>query len=158
MPAEAGLEAARARDAVLNQRFAPVVPFLNQSFAHAEPVTADGGAAIGTHADLGEACDVMSQLLRFRARLFAHVQRLSLAYHDMTGIADSTYRIQYDAQSIQTLVISGVVPLVTAVLTVGGMLYVTAMIDWRLGLIASVPNILIWVAIGFIWWKVLRLW
>src|SRR6266542_979073 len=55
--AEAGLEAARARDAVRNQRF-----------AHAEPVAADGGAAIGTHADLGEACDLMSQLLRFLAR------------------------------------------------------------------------------------------
>src|SRR5207245_4186705 len=75
-------------------------------------------------------------LLRFRARLFRHVQRLSLAYHDMKGVTDSTYRIQYDAQSIQTLVISGVVPLITAVFTVGGMLYVTATIDWRLGLIA----------------------
>src|SRR6266487_5263279 len=68
VPAEAGLEAARARDAVRNQRFAPVVPFLNQGIAYAEPVAADGGAAIGTHADLGEARDVMSQLLRFLAR------------------------------------------------------------------------------------------
>jgi ATP-binding cassette, subfamily B, bacterial len=75
-------------------------------------------------------------LLRFRARLFGHVQRLSLAYHDMKGVTDSTYRIQYDAQSIQTIVISGVVPLITAIFTVGGMLYVTTMIDWRLGLIA----------------------
>ena len=29
---------------------------------------------------------------------------------------------------------------------------------WRLGLIASLVNILIWVVIGFIWWKVLKLW
>ncbi|MGH8735152.1 MAG: ABC transporter transmembrane domain-containing protein, partial [Burkholderiales bacterium] len=49
-------------------------------------------------------------LLSFRARLFRHVQRLSLAYHDMRGVTDSTYRIQYDAQSLQTLAIAGVIP------------------------------------------------
>jgi ATP-binding cassette subfamily B protein len=75
-------------------------------------------------------------LLSFRARLFRHVQRLSLAYHDTKGVTDSTYRIQYDAQSIQTLVIAGVIPLLTGAFTVVGMLYVTARIDWRLGLIA----------------------
>src|SRR5438067_2216245 len=69
-------------------------------------------------------------LLSFRARLFRHVQRLSLAYHDARGVTDSTYRIQYDAQSIQTLVIAGVIALFTAIFTVGGMLYVTANIDW----------------------------
>jgi ATP-binding cassette subfamily B protein len=84
-------------------------------------------------------------LLSFRARLFRHLQRLSLAYHDARGVTDSTYRIQYDAQSIQTLVIAGVIPLLTAVFTVGGMLYVTARIDWRLGLIALavVPPLLV---------------
>lgn len=75
-------------------------------------------------------------LLSFRARLFRHLQRLSLAYHDMRGVTDSTYRVQYDAQSLQTLVIAAVIPFLTAVFTVGGMLYVTARIDWRLGLIA----------------------
>jgi ATP-binding cassette subfamily B protein len=84
-------------------------------------------------------------LLRLRARLFAHVQRLSLAYHDMTGVTDSTYRIQYDTESVQTLLISGIVPLATAIFTVGGMIFVTASIDWRLGLIAAavVPPLLV---------------
>src|SRR5262245_45365866 len=68
VPAEAGLEAARTGDTVLGQRFAPIVPFLNQCFAHAEPVAADGGAPIGAHADLREARDVARQLLRFGAR------------------------------------------------------------------------------------------
>jgi ATP-binding cassette subfamily B protein len=75
-------------------------------------------------------------LLNFRARLFRHVQRLSLAYHDTRGVTDSTYRIQYDAQSLQTLVIASLIPFLTAFFTVAGMLYVTARIDWRLGLIA----------------------
>ncbi|MDQ3134457.1 MAG: anion permease [Acidobacteriota bacterium] len=36
--------------------------------------------------------------------------------------------------------------------------YVTQRTWWRLGLIASIPNILIWVAIGFAWWKLLGWW
>src|SRR5947209_1138637 len=84
-------------------------------------------------------------LLSFRARLFRHLQRLSLTYHDTKGVTDSTYRIQHDAQSIQTLVIAGVIPLLTGSFTVAGMLYVTARIDWRLGLIAVaiVPPLLV---------------
>ena len=31
-------------------------------------------------------------MLDFRGELFRHVQRLSLAYHDRRGTADSTYR------------------------------------------------------------------
>jgi ATP-binding cassette, subfamily B, bacterial len=75
-------------------------------------------------------------LLRFRARLFRHVQRLSLAFHDSRGTADSTYRIQYDAPSIQWIAIYGVTPFVSAALTLAGMFYVTAKIDWELALIA----------------------
>ena len=36
--------------------------------------------------------------------------------------------------------------------------YVKQRTWWRLGLIASVPNILIWVIIGFLWWKLLGWW
>src|SRR5262249_48903576 len=63
---EAVLEAARTCDAVRDERFAPVVPFLNQRLAHAEPVALDGGASIGTHANLREACDLPCELLRLR--------------------------------------------------------------------------------------------
>ena len=36
--------------------------------------------------------------------------------------------------------------------------YVKQQTWWRLGLMASVPNILIWIAVGFAWWKLLGLW
>jgi DASS family divalent anion:Na+ symporter len=36
--------------------------------------------------------------------------------------------------------------------------YVRQRTWWRLGLIVSVPNILIWVGIGFLWWKLLGWW
>ena len=76
-------------------------------------------------------------LLQFRALLFAHVQRLSFTYHDTRGSADSTYRIQYDAQSVQHLAVNGFVPFVTSILTLMAMLVVTARLDWTLAVIAA---------------------
>jgi ATP-binding cassette subfamily B protein len=77
-------------------------------------------------------------LLRFRAQLFAHVQRLSMTYHDRRGSSDSTYRIQHDAQAVQSLAINGLVPFLTASLTLAAMTVVIAAIDWPLALIAVV--------------------
>lgn len=75
-------------------------------------------------------------ILRFRARLFQHVQRLSLGFHDRRGIADSLYRIQYDATAIEGVAITGVIPLSTAGFTVLAMVYVTVRIDWLLAVVA----------------------
>jgi ATP-binding cassette subfamily B protein len=72
----------------------------------------------------------------FRSRLFRHVQRLSLSYHDMTGTSDSTYRIQYDAPAIQRIVVDGLIPLFASATTVLAMIVVTARIDPRLAVVA----------------------
>src|ERR1700691_3547591 len=63
--AETVLEAGRSGDAIFDQRLAPIVPFLDQRLAHAEAVTLDGGAAVGTSADLRKARDLLSNLLGF---------------------------------------------------------------------------------------------
>jgi ATP-binding cassette subfamily B protein len=75
-------------------------------------------------------------VLGFRARLFHHAQRISLAYHDTRGTADTTYRIQHDAPAIQSIVTDGVIPFIAAIATFVGMVYVMARIDWPLALIA----------------------
>src|SRR5438132_488034 len=75
-------------------------------------------------------------LQNFRARLFRHVQRLSLAYHDARGTSDSTYRIQQDAMAIQYVLIDGVIPFISATVTLVGMIYVMTRIDWQLALVA----------------------
>jgi ATP-binding cassette subfamily B protein len=77
-------------------------------------------------------------VLSFRSRLFHHVQRLSLSYHDTKGTTDSCYRIQYDAQSIQTILIYGGVPLVTASFTLIGMVWVMFWIDQQIALVGLV--------------------
>ncbi len=75
-------------------------------------------------------------VLAFRARLFGHVQRLSLAYHDTRGTADALYRVQYDAPAIQWIGVYGVSPFLTAGFTLAGMIVVTARIDGALALVA----------------------
>ena len=75
-------------------------------------------------------------VLRFRSELFAHVQRLSLTYHDTKGGGDSIYRIQYDAPAIQHVLVDGLLPLVAAMATLLGILVVTASLDAELGLVA----------------------
>src|SRR5437773_11999729 len=63
-------------------------------------------------------------VLGFRTRLFSHVQRLSLAYHDSKGSTASTYRIPWDAQSIQHTMIDLLVTFVISGSSLGLTLYV----------------------------------
>lgn len=72
----------------------------------------------------------------FRARLLNHVQRLPLVFHDRYGATDSVYRIQHDAPAIQYVTIQGLVPLMTAVFVLIGMIVVTARMDLMLSLVA----------------------
>src|SRR5919198_3582446 len=84
--------------------------------------------------------------LDFRARIFRHLQRLSLTYHDTIGTSDSMYRIQQDAPAIRSIIIDGFIPLLGSAATIAGMIYVTLRLDWRLALVAmavSPPLLLI---------------
>ncbi|TLZ12321.1 MAG: ABC transporter ATP-binding protein [Gammaproteobacteria bacterium] len=74
-------------------------------------------------------------VLDFRARLVNQVQRLSVSYHDSRGTADSLYRIQHDVPAIQNLV-DGVIPSVSAAITLAMMIIVTVLLDWQLALVA----------------------
>jgi ATP-binding cassette subfamily B protein len=73
--------------------------------------------------------------LGFRARLFDHVQRLSLRFHDRRDTYDSIYRIQYDAEALQH-VTEAAFPFVSSTLTLAAALYITLTIDWVLALVA----------------------
>src|SRR5205823_3818398 len=84
-------------------------------------------------------------VLRFRAKVFLHMERLSLSYHDRKSSSESVYRLQNDASALSSVVLDGLVPFTTAALTVIAILYVTARIDWQLVLIAiGVSLVLMW--------------
>lgn len=74
--------------------------------------------------------------LDFRARLFRHLQRLSLSFHDSRGTADSIYRIQDDAPAIKWITIDGLIPFIAESVMLLAMIYVMARIDWQLALVA----------------------
>jgi ATP-binding cassette subfamily B protein len=85
----------------------------------------------------------------FRARLLDHTQRLPLVFHDRYGATDSVYRIQHDAPAIQYVTIQGLVPLMTAVITLTGMIVVTARMDFLLSLVAlAITPVLFLLSLG----------
>jgi ATP-binding cassette, subfamily B, bacterial len=75
-------------------------------------------------------------VLGFRAKLFEQAQRLSVIYHDARGAADSAFRIQWDAPHIRYLALEAAIPLVTAAVTLTGMVCVIFRINWQLAVIA----------------------
>ena len=75
-------------------------------------------------------------VLEFRGKLFRQLQRLPLAYSDLRSTSDSSYRVQYDALSIQHITIDGVIPFITSAITLLSMMYVILRIDWQLALVA----------------------
>ncbi len=74
--------------------------------------------------------------LDVRARLFRHMQRLSIAYHDSMGAADSAYRTLNDAPMLRSFGIDSMIPLTTSILTLAAMILVMVYLDWQLALIA----------------------
>src|SRR5439155_369915 len=75
-------------------------------------------------------------VLSFRLQLVRQAQRLSVSYHDSKGAADSLYRIKQDAAVIDKIMVEGVIPFITAAITLGTMIVVTANLDWQLALVA----------------------
>lgn len=74
--------------------------------------------------------------LGFRAQLFRHLQRLSLSFHDRRGSSDSLYRVLSDAPALQYVAIDGIIPFVTAAITLITVSWVMLRIDLVLALVA----------------------
>lgn len=75
-------------------------------------------------------------VLQFRNRLFRHAQRLSFTYHDMRGVSDTLYRVQYDTAAVERVLVDTMIPMFAAGVTLVSMVYVTAQINAQLALVA----------------------
>src|SRR5947208_8682932 len=71
-----------------------------------------------------------------RSDLYAHLQRLSLAYHSRQRVRDLMYRITADSFAVQTMIMNGVLPILSAVILLAGMLIVLFPMDPLLTLLA----------------------
>lgn len=84
-----------------------------------------------------------------RGRLLSHLQALALRHHVVTNTADSVYRLESDAYSINDLVIGGVFPLTTAVLTLIVMFAVLLRLDATLALLSLAVLPFLYVALRY---------
>jgi ATP-binding cassette subfamily B protein/subfamily B ATP-binding cassette protein MsbA len=85
----------------------------------------------------------LQALLKLRTDLYAHLQRLSLKFHDARRSADSSFRVAYDSQSIQTIYNKGFTNIFASIIALIGTFIVMLRLDWVLTLLslAIVPLI-----------------
>jgi len=85
----------------------------------------------------------LEALLKLRTDLYSHLQRLSLKFHDARRSADSSFRVAYDSQSIQTIYNKGFTNIFASVIALIGTFIVMLRLDWTLTLLslAIVPLI-----------------
>src|SRR5436189_6302789 len=78
----------------------------------------------------------LQALLRLRTDLYSHLQRLSLKFHDARRSSDSSFRVAYDSQSIQTIYNKGFTNIFGSVITLIGTFVIMLQLDWQLTLVS----------------------
>jgi len=73
-----------------------------------------------------------------RAELFAHIQTLSMAYHDHNRAGDLMSRVSNDSEAINRTLSNGLIEFATNVLLMGGILITMFALNWQLALGALV--------------------
>jgi ATP-binding cassette subfamily B protein len=85
----------------------------------------------------------LQALLKLRTDLYSYLQSLSLKYHDLRRSSDSSFRVAYDSQSIQTIYNKGFTNIFGSTITLLGTFLIMVRLDWQLTLLslAIVPLI-----------------
>jgi ATP-binding cassette, subfamily B, bacterial len=78
----------------------------------------------------------LQALLKLRTDIYAHLQRLSLKFHDTRRSTDSSFRVAYDSQAIQTIYNKGFTNIFASAVTLIGTFVVMVQIDWQLTLLS----------------------
>jgi ATP-binding cassette, subfamily B, bacterial len=77
-------------------------------------------------------------LTRVRARLFAHVANLSIAFHDRSKTGDIITRVTHDIDRLREVTVTAILPFATNSLVLIGMLAVMFWMNWSLALVSLV--------------------
>ena len=87
----------------------------------------------------------LQALLKLRTDLYSYLQSLSLKYHDARRSSDSSFRVAYDSQSIQTIYNKGFTGIFGSIITLVGTFAIMVQLDWQLALLslAIVPLLLV---------------
>jgi ATP-binding cassette subfamily B protein/subfamily B ATP-binding cassette protein MsbA len=137
-------------DSILGNK--PPPAFLGPWFAVLDPMVQLGLAAVAIV--LIAACRGLTTMLSnyltidvgqrmvndLRIALWAHLQKLSLRFHNRQQTGDLLYRVMADTYAIQGIVMNGALPLVSAALMLTGMFVVMLRYDWVLACVALVVS------------------
>ncbi len=84
-----------------------------------------------------------------RARLYGHLQRLSLAFHGRQKVGDLMMRITSDSYAVQTMIMNGLLPILQALILLTGMILVLWPINRLLTVVALavVPLLVVLIAL-----------
>jgi ATP-binding cassette subfamily B multidrug efflux pump len=69
-----------------------------------------------------------------RAELFAHLQVLSMSYHDHHKVGDLMSRVTNDSEAINQVLSNGLITFITNILTLGGIMVSMFVLDWQLAI------------------------
>jgi ATP-binding cassette subfamily B protein len=92
-----------------------------------------------------------------RARLFDHLQRLSLSFHRRREIGDLMVRITYDTFSVQTIAMNGFFPMLSSLILLGGMFAMMIRMDAVLTAVALAVIPLLFILIASVSARIERL-
>ena len=85
-----------------------------------------------------------------RGTIYAHVQKLSLAFHDQERIGDLISRVTNDIDAIQSFITTGLLSVLVNIITLVGMIVVMSYLNWEFTLIAlSVAPVLFFVVFTY---------
>jgi ATP-binding cassette subfamily B protein len=78
----------------------------------------------------------LEALLKLRTDLFAYLQSLPLKYHDARRSSDSSFRVAYDSQSVQTIYNRGFTNIFSSVITLVSIFLIMVRLDWEVTLVS----------------------
>src|SRR5881396_1492296 len=78
----------------------------------------------------------LQALLKLRTDLYSYLQSLSLKFHDARRSSDSSFRVAYDSQSVQTIYNKGFTNIIASGVTLIGTFAVMLRLDWQLTLLS----------------------
>src|SRR5438876_11434245 len=84
-----------------------------------------------------------------RGALYSHLQRLSLAFHSRQKVGDLMYRVTADSFAVQTMIMNGLLPILSACVLLAGMMFILIPLDLTLTLLSLtiVPALFVLIAL-----------
>ncbi|MGC2411575.1 MAG: ABC transporter ATP-binding protein [Stellaceae bacterium] len=96
------------------------------------------------------AIDVGQRMVNdLRGTLYSHLQRLSLAFHSRQQVGDIMFRITADSFAVQTMLMNGLLPIISAIVLLAGMLVILVPLDPVLTLLSMSVIPVLFLSIGF---------